>query len=39
MGQENNPIDLVRVKSIIDNFDLGYVVDRAVKTGMLRLFH
>jgi hypothetical protein len=34
MGQDNKPLDLVRVKSIIDNFDFGYVVDRAIKTGM-----
>jgi hypothetical protein len=39
MGQENNPLDPVRVKSIIDNFDFGYVVDQAIKTGMPRLFH
>jgi hypothetical protein len=34
MSQDNTPLDLVRVKSIIDNFDFGYVVDRAVKAGM-----
>jgi hypothetical protein len=34
MGQHNNPLDLIHVKSIIDNFDFGYVVDRAVKAGM-----
>jgi hypothetical protein len=34
MGQYDDPLDLVRVKNIIDNFDFGYVVDRAVKAGM-----
>jgi hypothetical protein len=34
MGLDNNPLDLARVKSIIDNFDFGYVVGRAIKTGM-----
>ena len=34
MGRDNKPLDLVRVKSIINNFDFGYVVDRAIKTGM-----
>jgi hypothetical protein len=34
MDKDNKPLDLVRVKSIIDNFDFGYVVGRAIKTGM-----
>ena len=34
MGCHIIPLDLVRVKNIIDNFDFGYVVDRAVKAGM-----
>ena len=34
MGRDNKPLDLVRVKSIINNFDFGYVVDRAIKIGM-----
>ena len=34
MGLDSNPLDLARVKSIIDNFDFGYVVGRAIKTGM-----
>ena len=34
MDPNSNPLDLVRVKSIIDNFDFGYVVGRAIKTGM-----
>jgi hypothetical protein len=34
MSRDNKPLDLVRVKSIINNFDFGYVVDRAIKTGM-----
>jgi hypothetical protein len=34
MGYHHTTFDLVRVKNIIDNFDFGYVVDRAVKAGM-----
>ena len=34
MDKDNKPLDLVRVKSIIDNFDFGYVVGRAIKNGM-----
>jgi len=34
MGLDSNPLDLARVKSIIDNFDFGYVVGRAIKAGM-----
>ena len=34
MDKSSNLLDLVRVKSIIDNFDFGYVVDRALRTGM-----
>ena len=33
MDKDNKPLDLVRVKSIIDNFDFGYVVGRAIKNG------
>jgi len=34
MGCHTKPLDLVRVKNIIDSFDFGYVVDRAVEAGM-----